>query len=473
MLKLFDMAYMCILVLCGLIFLVVFKNLKSKPLSLPRAKSVPILGSLPYMTFDLAKDLTILGSDLGQLYLLPLGFGQEALVLNSAEVIREAFHIESFSGRPLTTTSKVVIAGGQTSILCATERDKTCKDARSTIFKGLKKVCNEENNFYSTSLSEACEFLVQILLTVAGKAVDTKPLVQIVSSQISAMVCFGRKICANDDFLENCMKPAVAFIQASERHILWELFPSISFLSRSRKIDMSKNYEKYLLYMTSVCNHYESQPERFCLFDHIVSRGLFDKENIAPVISDIFMPGFVTISENLPWLLLIVSIRKDVQLKVHQELHKFKNGHVNSLHAPFTYACIMEALRMRPIIFFGLCHSTTADVEFMGHLIPSGTLVIPNYASAAGNNDIFQDANNFDPERFLANPDQKLEKALTFSTGLRRCPGDVLAKQELFALFVSIMQNFEVKLAPSSTLNFLEKDRKGKVKEHKLIFTEL
>lgn len=90
---------------------------------------------------------------------------------------------------------------------------------------------------------------------------------------------------------------------------------------------------------------------------------------------------------------------------------------------------------------------------YKGYTIPKGTLVIPNLYSALYDPNEWDNPEDFRPERFLL-PDGTLSKhresLIPFSAGKRICPGESLARDQLFLILCSLVQRFRFKPDPAS-----------------------
>ena len=119
-----------------------------------------------------------------------------------------------------------------------------------------------------------------------------------------------------------------------------------------------------------------------------------------------------------------------------------------------------------------------ADMNISGYHIPAGTRLIANTYAVHRDSINFPDPDTFKPERFLNSAgkiDIKISgKLAAFSLGLRRCPGENVAKQELFILNASLLQAFNVQLDPETKGNPLIPKPGITLApgDHKLIFTK-
>ncbi|NWY63942.1 CP2D6 protein, partial [Erithacus rubecula] len=73
-----------------------------------------------------------------------------------------------------------------------------------------------------------------------------------------------------------------------------------------------------------------------------------------------------------------------------------------------------------------------------------GTTIITNLSSVLKDETVWKKPNEFYPEHFLDAKGQfvKPEAFLPFSAGRRACPGEQLARMELFLFFTTLLQKF-------------------------------
>ncbi|XP_025099511.1 cytochrome P450 2U1-like [Pomacea canaliculata] len=172
--------------------------------------------------------------------------------------------------------------------------------------------------------------------------------------------------------------------------------------------------------------------------------------NVLKVVLDVFIAGTETTSTAILWTLVYFLHHPDVQDKCYEEIHRV----VGTERAPtiqdrsqlvYMEAVIMEVLRYANVFPLSFPHATPCDVEFGGYTIPKGTLVIPNLDSVMRDPETWGDPDRFRPERFIGE-DGKLwrpEELIPFSTGRRRCMGEVLARMELFLYLSTMIQHFQ------------------------------
>lgn len=114
---------------------------------------------------------------------------------------------------------------------------------------------------------------------------------------------------------------------------------------------------------------------------------------------------------------------------------------------PYLEAFIHEVFRLGVVP--GMWRSTSEDAVYENYDIPKDTWVLLHFWAMSNNSDNWEDAREFRPERFL-NSDgsfRKNDHLLAFSTGKRQCPGETLARTEMFLFLANILQKYNLHLA--------------------------
>merc|ERR1719419_1106080 len=159
--------------------------------------------------------------------------------------------------------------------------------------------------------------------------------------------------------------------------------------------------------------------------------------------------GFDTIATTLHWAMLYMVTHPEALQHAQDDIddvigHERYPNMEDMTDLPFTEACMYEVMRMSCIFPFALPHSTTRNTELHSHFIPDKTLVFVNLWSVSRDGDRFPQPHSFKPERFLTTDgflDQTVvDSFLPYGVGRRRCPGEPLAKIEMFLFFSTLLQ---------------------------------
>ncbi|NXP25609.1 CP2DH protein, partial [Scytalopus superciliaris] len=175
----------------------------------------------------------------------------------------------------------------------------------------------------------------------------------------------------------------------------------------------------------------------------------FHYNNLRLVTADLFTAGSETTTTTLRWALLYMILHPEIQSKVQAEIDNVIGRErsptmKDQASMPYTNAVIHEVQRYGDIVPVGIPHMTYRDTELQGFFIPKGTTVITNLSSVLKDETIWQKPKEFYPEHFLDAKGQfvKPEAFLPFSAGRRACPGEQLARMELFIFFTTLLQKF-------------------------------
>jgi cytochrome P450 len=105
-------------------------------------------------------------------------------------------------------------------------------------------------------------------------------------------------------------------------------------------------------------------------------------------------------------------------------------------------AVVKEAMRLRPVIR-NVARRLNKPVSVAGYDLPAGVVVFPSIQLVHHREDVFDDATQFRPERFLgSNPPPATW--IPFGGGLRRCLGASLAMVEAVAVLKTVLRKVEI-----------------------------
>jgi cytochrome P450 len=220
------------------------------------------------------------------------------------------------------------------------------------------------------------------------------------------------------------------------------LKPMWKMVAERKKIHVEGNYNDYLdAYLNE-----RIQRERTKNYPEF-----FDDISLVGNLHLFLGAGTETTTTSIRALLLRMLMHPDVQRKVQQEIDDvIGRDRLPSMddrsRMPYTDATIQESMRVGTPVPINAPHSCLEDATLGGYTIPKGTTLFANTWAIHHDETLFPDPHSFRPERFI-NAEGKFvkhEAVIPFSIGKRYCPGEPLARMEVFLYFTSILQKFNL-----------------------------
>ncbi|KAL7191033.1 hypothetical protein ACSBR2_023163 [Camellia fascicularis] len=179
-----------------------------------------------------------------------------------------------------------------------------------------------------------------------------------------------------------------------------------------------------------------------------------DRDSIKALILTTFAAGTDTTSTFLEWamteLLRHTQIMKKVQTEVREVLGQKKDitdEDLEKMH--YLRAMIKETLRFHPPIPLLVAREARHDVKVMGYDVSAGTMVITNAWAIGRDPVVWDEPEEFRPERFLNSPiDYKgLDfQFIPFGAGRRGCPGISFAMAVNELVLANLLNKFDWQL---------------------------
>ncbi|KAI2610886.1 cytochrome P450 [Hypoxylon fragiforme] len=207
------------------------------------------------------------------------------------------------------------------------------------------------------------------------------------------------------------------------------------------------------------------EKDRDDLFEGIVKRREEWNISFQKLSSNAFilvLAGSETTATTLSGATYLLLTHPDILAKLSEEVRSsFSSADEINISSvgklPYMLAVLNESLRMYPPVTSSLVRNVPPGGEqIAGQFIPGGTFVEIQHWSMNHSKENWKDPWAFDPQRFLATPEEaakagnNLEALQAFSVGPRNCIGRNLAYAEMRMIMARIVYDFDMKLADES-----------------------
>ncbi|XP_013911213.1 PREDICTED: cytochrome P450 2G1-like [Thamnophis sirtalis] len=378
-----------------------FQMYKKKGQLPPGPAPWPILGNLFQQdVLPLYKSYKKLIGRYGPIFTIWVG-SKPLVVLCGHKIIKDALinHAEEFSGRNVVPTIERIFHNHG----LATADEKIWKEMRHFMLSTLRNFGMGKKQM-SERVQEEALCLVEELGSMQGQPFEPKRICTSAVSNVICAVVFGNRFDYKDQtFVEN-----------------------------------QKTVESLL----KLCSNFTGMEQNSSMI-------IYTPEKLVRFVLEMFFAGTVSTSNVLVSSLLVVAKLPHIQAKVQQEIAEVVGtSHIPSmedrLRMPFTNAVIHEVQRCWIDSLETFPRATTCDITFHGYSIPKYMAVVAVLPSVHFDPLQWETPEKFNPNHFLDEKGQfrKRDAFMAFSAGKRSCPGEALARMELFLFFSVLLQKF-------------------------------
>ncbi|KAM6914226.1 cytochrome P450 2K1-like [Lycodopsis pacificus] len=443
-----------------LVLYVFFPNFDHQRKEPPGPRPLPVFGNLLQLNLkSLHSTLFELSKKHGSVFTVYLGTNK-VVVLAGYKAVKEALvsYAEEFGDRDigpifydLNQGHGILFANGESWKEMRRFALTTLRDF------GMGKRLSEHK------ILEECQHLMQEFEKHKGKPFDTAcPLNHATSNIISAIV-YGSRFDYNDSRFQNLVRRANENIRilGSASIQLYNMFPRLVSWIKNRQILLKnvamtvRDVKELMMHLKETLNPHFCRGLVDCFLirkqeeeDSCVKDTHYNEKNLIFTVSNLFSAGTDTTATTLRWGLLLMAKYPHIQDQVQEELSRVAGSRqiqVNDRKSlPYTDAVIHETQRLASIVPMAIPHKTSRDVIFQGFFIKEGTTVFPLLTSVLHDESEWESPNSFNPSHFLDKEGQFIRRDafMPFSAGRRACPGESLARMELFLFFTSLLQRF-------------------------------
>jgi cytochrome P450 len=182
-------------------------------------------------------------------------------------------------------------------------------------------------------------------------------------------------------------------------------------------------------------------------------QGMSDQQLRDEVIT-MFLAGHETTANALMWTFYLLSQHADIKQRLYAEIDSVLGERTVTLqdlpNMPYLDMVLKESMRLFPPVA-AVSRSPYADMELGGYRLPKDAIMQISIFAMHRSTRYWHNPDVFDPERFSPENEAKIPRYayLPFGGGARVCIGNQFAIMEAKLLLVTIMQQYELDLAPN------------------------
>jgi len=444
----------------------IYSNLKRlRPKNFPPGPiSLPFFGSALFLDVrNLGKSFKWLGSRYGDVFSLFIG-RKPCVVLNSYPVIKEAFALPELNGRPGMFSGTFFQKGKDGIITSEGEQWQAQREFFHQRMVDLVKGKGTQG-FQDTIIDEIYDLKMDLSKHV-GETVPISYRLNVSIVNILWSIASGRRMHSQQQEFQAVYECIDKITQFMSRANIMSFMPLLSKIlpERITKMEKGRYHRNRFLAISQkwIREHKEDyRGNRTGDFQDLYMDKIkagddssFTEDNLSAILREMFVMGAEAQSVLLRWAVRILSVHKEVQRRVQDEIEEVVGDERDVLWSdreklPYLRATICEIQRFADILPAGIAHSTTEDVTFRGFRLPKGTMVLANLTSCHRDPAYWKSPLDFLPEdhfldkngRFL---DDK-EGFVPYGIGRRACPAADVAEMETFLILANLLKNFTLR----------------------------
>jgi cytochrome P450 len=201
-------------------------------------------------------------------------------------------------------------------------------------------------------------------------------------------------------------------------------------------------------------DHHLDYPEQYndlvsCYMDTDFVKSLSRREQrryLRSIVFTLILAGFESTGSGLFSTLYMLAKNSDSFSKVRKEVDgAFPDSQPNTRDLlntlPYTYACVNEALRLFPPVWF-MGREATRDTTYQGYSIQQGDVMLASPYVIQRNPIHWRNPDRFIPERFLEK-DVPIAAYIPFGLGPRHCAGKWMALYEMILATATLVRDYD------------------------------
>ena len=445
----------------------------------PGPWGLPYIGYAIFIPYEFEDHLKQLFAKYGKIFSLTI-YGQDVVMISDLEMIKKCMLKDVFNYRPhdwiFTLFDKPQLTSWNG------EEWKEQRKFALRIFKqlGVGKTVVEEK------IHEEIEYLFQQIekqqkqQNTKKEGVIMSPLVGSSASNVISLLVTGKRFdfdhptrrVLDDCFLQKDVTKMAGTLGITNYLVpfvrLMMLIPSTQLKDSIDKFEYVKKYIRTQIeYYRKTFNPQSDEALNFIqayqqeMSNEDSSGKYFDEEHLYANSMAFFGAGSATTKDFIEWCLQVLVVIPEIQDKMREEIDSVVGRDRRVMMQdkpmlPYCEAVIAEVERIASITPLGLIHAVGDDTELGPHFLPKGTHVMINTFAIHSDPKLFPEPEKFKPERFLSPDGKKFirdDNLVGFGYGKRACPGEPMARTEVFLYVTTFVQKYIMTAPPGVTLS--------------------
>uniref|UniRef100_G3PBB5 Cytochrome P450 2K1-like n=1 Tax=Gasterosteus aculeatus aculeatus TaxID=481459 RepID=G3PBB5_GASAC len=441
------------------VFLTNFDHKRKEP---PGPRPLPLFGNLLHLNLkSFHMTLYELSKKYGSVFSVHLG-PQKVVVLAGYKTVKQALvnHAVEFGERYVSPTGHDLSGSLSNGIVFG--NGESWKEMRRFALTNLRDF-GMGKKAAEDKIIEEIQYLFEVFDRHQGQPFNTGQSMNYAVSNIICSIVYGSRFEYSDEEFR-LMVDRVNYnirLAGSPSAKLFDMYPWLFQWTSNRKrltrnVTENRNQIKRLIgrlqetLNVHMCRGFVDSflAHKQKLEDLKITDSHYNMENLVSTVSNLFAAGTNTSGTTLRWGLLLMAKYPHIQDQVQEELSRVVgNRQVRAkdrMNLPFADAVIHETQRFANVLPVTIAHKTSTDVTFQGYFIKKGTTVFPLMTSVLWDESEWETPRTFNPAHFLDKDGKffKRDALMPFGAGRRACPGESLARMELFLFFTSFLQRF-------------------------------
>uniref|UniRef100_A0A8C0EQW5 Cytochrome P450 2J2-like n=1 Tax=Bubo bubo TaxID=30461 RepID=A0A8C0EQW5_BUBBB len=338
---------------------------------------------------------------------------------------------------------------------------------------------------FEEKVQEESQYLVEKIEEEKGQPFDPHYKINSAVSNIICSITFGNRFDYHDNRFQEllCSLAEInALLLCLISYQLYNAFPLVMRWVPGPFRKIFRHWEKLQYFVKGVIAKHKEDLDQSKARDYIDcylkeiekfkghTNSYFHEGTLLCSTLDLFLTGTETTptvywepSEHTYLICFLLSLEK-VQLEINRVIGQSRQPMMaDKENMPYTSTVLSEALRMGNVVPLGVPRMSTSNTTLAGFHLPKvhGDHQPFPHPTRAGLTSIMFDKNawetpdTFNPEHFLENGQYRRQEAfLPFSAGKQACPGEQLARTELFIFFTVLLQKFTFRAPVAAALTF-------------------